>query len=108
MSELLTCPTKFGDRRYCRDECCAEYNARLRAKIASSVSPEQLRTVLEAIRDYLSDMGSFWEGEPAPGELRGKDLFCAVYALLKNDGAEAVQMVESAAKRAQKIDGVRR
>jgi hypothetical protein len=34
-SELLTCPTKFCDRRMCTDECCVEYNARLKERIAT-------------------------------------------------------------------------
>jgi hypothetical protein len=61
----------------------------------------------EALLDYLSDMCSFWEGDAAPGELRGKDLFCAVDALKKGDWEGALEMVESAEKRARVIPGVR-
>jgi hypothetical protein len=37
--------------------------------------------VFDAAYEYLNDVLSFWEGAPAPGELRAKDLLCAVLAV---------------------------
>lgn len=73
----------------------------LKAKRARAV-------VLDAVYEYLNDMLSFWEGAPAPGELRAKDLLCAVLALEARRYQEALDMVESSEKRAQVIVGVRK
>lgn len=62
--------------------------------------------VLDGVWHYLNDMLSFWEGEACPGELRAKDLLCAVLALERGANQEAIDFVELSEKRVQTIKGV--